>query len=152
MEWVINDRNVKIVGYNTERNWFVQLPVKEWLCVLLINDKPRRYIDEVISKIILKDVAYICSIGPLAERVHDWGDEEINFRESDFDKAYLPGHAIITTWDTDLEEGIWSSLYASYSEEVIIKEVVILDITDDLEIPSVRAYLEQLIAGDTGIK
>ena len=51
LEEIINDLRIRIVGYSTEKNWFGQLPSKDWLCILVVNEKPRRYIDEVISKI-----------------------------------------------------------------------------------------------------
>jgi len=79
LEEVINNRKVKIVGYSTEKNWLDQLPNRDWLCLLLVNDKHRRYIDEVITKILFKDVGYICTIGKQAELVHDLVNEEITF-------------------------------------------------------------------------
>ncbi|KAA3437925.1 DUF7684 family protein [Rufibacter hautae] len=142
---LINNRKVKIVGYSTEKNWLDQLPNKEWLCAMVVNDKPRRYIDEVINKIINNDVGYVCTMGKQAELVHDLIDEEITFRESEIEKPYLPKHSIITTWDIDIEEEIWFALFAAYSEEIEIKEVVILDMTDGLEMPRVETFLEKII-------
>jgi hypothetical protein len=63
LEEFLNERKIRIVEYSTEKNWFSLLPNKEWLCVLVVNDKPRRYVDEVISKILAKDVVYVCAIG-----------------------------------------------------------------------------------------
>jgi len=145
LEELINNRKVKIVGYSTEKNWLDHLPNKEWLCALVVNDKPRRYIDEVINKIINKDVVYVCTMGKQAELVHDLVDEEITFRECEIEKPYLPNHSIITTWDIDIEEEIWFALFSAYSEEVEIKEVIILDMTDGLEMPRVEACLARII-------
>lgn len=144
MEEVINNRKVKITGYSTEKNWQGELPNRDWLCVILINNKPRRYIDEVISKIIVRDVGYVCSVGKQAELVHDLVDEEITFRECEIDKPYLPNHSIITTWHNDIVEGIWFALFAANTEEAEIKEVVILDMTDGQETPRVKECLEKI--------
>ncbi|GAB2775119.1 hypothetical protein GCM10027275_17730 [Rhabdobacter roseus] len=140
----INDRKITIIEYSTEKNWFDQIPLKNWLCVLIVNDKPRRYIDEVIRKVISKDVVYICTIGKQSKQIHDLIDEEISFIAVDINSPYLPQHTIITTWHLDFEEGIWFSLFAAYSEEVIIKEIVILDMTDGSEIPRVKAFIKKI--------
>ncbi|MFB9865495.1 DUF7684 family protein [Rufibacter immobilis] len=144
LEEVINSRKVKLVGYSTEKNWLVHIPNNDWLCILVVNDKPRRYIDEVISKIIVKDVGYVCTMGSQAELVHDLVDEEITFRECDIDKLYLPKHSIITTWHSDFEDGIWFALFAADSEEFKINEVVILDMTDGHETQRIKTCLEKI--------
>ncbi|GAB2537270.1 DUF7684 family protein [Rufibacter soli] len=144
MKELINDRRIRIIEYSTEKNWFGQLPSKDWLCILLVNDKPRRYIDEVITKIIVRDVGYVCTIGKQAEQVHDLIDEEITFRECEIEKPYLPKHKIITTWHSDFEDGIWFALFAAASEEFKIKEVIILDMTDGQETQRIETCLEKI--------
>ncbi|GGK80092.1 hypothetical protein ACD591_08070 [Rufibacter glacialis] len=144
LEEVINNRKVKLVGYSTEKNWLDQLPNKDWLCILVVNDKPRRYIGEVITKIIAKDVGYICTMGSQAELVHDLADEEIGYRYAEIEEAYLPSHSIITTWHNDFEDGIWFALFAADSEEFNIKDVVILDMTDGQENQRLKACLEKI--------
>jgi len=150
LEELINNRKIKVVGYSTEKNWLDQLPNKVWLCVLLVNNKPRRYVDEVITKIIFKDVGFVCTIGNQAELIQDLVDEEISFRESEIEEPYLPNHIIITTWHSDFEKGIWYSLFAADSEEVEIKKVVILDMTDGLEMTRVKACLEKIREEESG--
>ncbi|ALJ00694.1 DUF7684 family protein [Rufibacter tibetensis] len=143
MEGIINNRLVKLVEYSTENNWSDQLPNKDWLCILVANDMPRRYIDEVISKIIAKDVGYVCAIGNQAELAHDLVDEEISFRYAEIEKTYLPNHTIVTTWHNDYEDGIWFALLAADSEEFKIKEVVIFAMIDGHETKRVKACLEK---------
>ena len=144
MEEVINDRRIRIVEYSTEKNWFGQLPSEDWLCILVVNDKPRRYIDEVISKIIAKDVRYVCTIGKQCELAHDLLDEEITFREVEIEKLYLPNHDIMTTWHHDFEEGIWFATFAAHDEEIRIKEIIILDMTDGAETQRVKECLKKI--------
>ena len=83
-------------------------------------------------------------MGRQAEQVHDLVDEEICYRESEIEELYLPDHSIITTWHPNFEEGTWFALFAANSENVNIKQVVILDLTDGIEIPKVKACLDKL--------
>jgi hypothetical protein len=50
----------------------------------------------------------------------------------------------MTTWHHNFEEGIWFAVFAAYDNEVHIKEVVILDMTDSAEIPRIEAYIKKL--------
>lgn len=144
MEELLNDRKIRFVEYSTEKNWLDQLPNKDWLCILVVNDKPRRYVDEVISKILTKVEAYVCTIGGQCELVHDLIDEEISFREVDIENLYLPKHQIMTTWHHDFEDGIWFAIYAAHNEEVSIKEIVFLDMTNGIEISRIDAAINKI--------
>ena len=83
-------------------------------------------------------------MGRQAEQVHDLVDEEICYRESEMEELYLPDHSIITTWHANFEEGAGFALFAANSENVDIKEVVILVLKVGIEIPKVKAYMDQL--------
>ena len=141
-----NNREIVFIKYSTEENWIKDIPNKNWLCILVDNDRPRRYLDEVISKIINNDVCYVCTIGQSSEKTHDLIDEEIEFREVDIDHSYLPKHQIMTVWDTDMAEGIWFAFYAAHSADVIIDKVVVLDMTNGQEIEEVRKIIDELKA------
>ena len=140
----INSRNVVLVEYNTDQNWFSQLPNQNWLCVLVSDDRDRNYLDEVISKIINKNVCYLCTVGKQCELVHDLADEEIAFREFDFDKPYLPEYDIMTTWHQDFEEGIWFSIIAAHHDEIEIETVVILDMTNGQRMAAIQTALDKV--------
>lgn len=144
MEAFLNDRKILTVEYSTEKNWFSQLPDKDWLCVLVVNEKPRRYIDEVISKILAKDVCYVCTIGKQCELVHDLIDDEIAFREVEIENRYLPNHEIMTTWHNDFEEGIWFAIFAAYDNKITINKVIILDMTDGVLMPRIEACISKI--------
>lgn len=126
----VNNREIVFVTYSTERNWAKELPKSNWLCILVDNDRPRHYIDEVISKIIGNDVCWVLTVGHSCELTHDLMDEEIAFRQVDIENLYLPKHDIMTTWHTDFDEGIWFGIHSACVEDVQIDKVVILDMTD----------------------
>ena len=139
----INDREVIEVKYSTEENWIKNIPRTNWVCLLVDNDRPRRYLDEVISKIINYDVCYVCTVGQSCERTHDLIDEEIAFREVDVDKLYLPKHHIMTTWHDDFDEGIWFSIFAAHHDEVQIDKIVVLDMTDGQEMGRINKLISE---------
>lgn len=137
----INGREIMLVVYSTERSWIKEIPKENWACVLVDNDRPRNYIDEVISKIINNDVCYVCTVGQSCEKTHDLIDEEILFREVDIEKLHLPNHLIITTWHTDFDEGIWFAIFAAHHDEVLIEKIVVLDMTDGKEFNRINKLL-----------
>ena len=141
---LINDKEIIQVKYSTNVNWQRELPRKNWLCLLVDNNRERRYLDEVISKIINNDVCFICTVGQSCELTHDLVDEEITFREVDIENHYLPNHSIMTTWHEDFDEGIWFAINAAHHSEIAIKKVVILDLTDGNEDARISQLLDEL--------
>ncbi|GAB4034755.1 DUF7684 family protein [Spirosoma jeollabukense] len=143
MEKRINSREILFVEYNTAQNWYAQIPNQNWLCVLISDDRDRRYLNEVITKIIAKDVCWICTLGKQCELVHDLIDEEIVFREVDIEDLYLPKHEIMTTWHHDFEEGIWFSIIAANHDEIAIEKVILLDMTNGQRINDIQMGLDK---------
>ena len=139
----LNNREIIFITYSTDRNWTAELPKSNWLCILVDNDRPRNYMDEVISKIINNDVCYVCTVGQSCELTHDLVDEEIVFRKVDIEDHYLPKHDIMTTWHTDFDEGIWFAVFAANDEDVSIDKVVILDMTNGQEKDRIVKLLEE---------
>ena len=129
----INNREIRVVKYSTEKNWLQELPSQNWLCVLCVNNTARNYLDEVFSKIIIRDVSWVCTIGEQCELAHDLLDEEINYRECEEPPLYLPKNGIMTTWDNDFAEGIWFAIYATHVYPTDISTVIILDMTGNEE-------------------
>lgn len=138
----LNNREIIFVTYSTEGNWDKQLPKSNWLCVLVDNDRPQNFLNEVISKIINNDVCWVSTVGQSCEKAHDIIDEEIVFREVDTEELHLPKHNIMTTWDSDFDEGIWFAVFAATHEEVSIEKVVILDLTSGQENGRITKLLE----------
>lgn len=140
----LNDREIITVKYSTEENWLKNIPQSNWLCILVDNNRQRKYLDEVISKIINNNVCYVCTVGQSCEKTHDLIDEEIVFREVDIEKLHLPNHHIMTTWHTDFDEGIWFAIFAAHHDEVFIEKVVILDMTEGGELNRIKKLLDDI--------
>ena len=117
----INGREVIAINYSTEANWLKDIPKKKWLCILVNNNRERRYLEEIISKIVDHDVCYVCTVGEGCELTHDLVDEEISFKEAEIENRHLPKHLIITTWHQDFQEGFWFAFHAARHEEVEIE-------------------------------
>ncbi len=138
----LNDREIILVTYSTEYNWTDKLPDSNWLCILVDNDRPRNYINEVVSKLIEKDVVWVCTLGQSSEKVHDLIDEELAYREADIEALYLPEHDVMTTWHNNFDEGIWFGIYSANDESHKINKVVILDMTGGKESEKINKLLE----------
>lgn len=139
----LNNRELIFITYSTEKNWEKDLPKNNWLCILVDNDRPRQYIDEVISKIIENDVSWVLTVGQSCELIHDLIDEEIVFRQVDIDHLYLPKHDIMTTWHKDFDEGIWFGIFAANDGDLQIDKVVFLDMTEGEEGQRISKLIEE---------
>lgn len=122
-------KNINYVEYDTAKNWISGFPTENWCLVIITNNDERRYYDEIIRKSLNLDVGYICAIGKHHDLVHDLADEEIKFREVDFEEHYLPTHTIMTVGDENLEKGLWFSVYCTLNDGPEIKNIVIIDLT-----------------------
>jgi hypothetical protein len=131
LSWRINNRTVRIVNYSLAEDWTKDLPKSEWVCLVFDDDSPKRYIDEMSNKVLDSNVSYICCTGENAELVHDMFDEEIVFR--DVEDLPLPNHQLMTTFDKDLNEHLWFSIFVAASDEVDIDKVIVLDMTKGLK-------------------
>jgi hypothetical protein len=124
---LIPQRQLLFVPYRTDADWLAELPVANWLCVLLADEAPRRYLDEVLPKLLLRNVAWVCCAGRHSERVHDLLDDEIVF--SDMEQHYLPPHPVVTTWHEQIAEALEFARFTAYHETVSIEHVAVLDLT-----------------------
>ena len=124
----IHDRNIVYQQYNTSINWVKDFPTRKWCIAIIADEKKPAYFDEIIRKVIDRDVSYICGIGQQSDFIHDLADEELMIR--DVERKYLPKHIIMTTGHNNLEEGLWFSIYATENNETEIDTIVILDVTN----------------------
>mgnify|MGYP003634313159 CR=1 FL=1 len=124
-----NDRMIKFVEFDTEKNWISDFPNKNWCLIIIADEKNTNYFDEIIRKSIDKNVGYICGVGKQNELIHKMADEEIEFRNVDIDNYYLPEHVIMTIGEKDFDNGIWFGLNLTYNSETDINEIIILDVT-----------------------
>lgn len=144
-DYFLHGRRVILIEYDTATNWSNGLPNANWLCVLASDDRERRYLDEIISKIIAKDVGWVVTIGNQCELVHDLIDEEIAFRQADIEPLYLPKHDdIMTTFHHDFADGIWFSIVAAHDDDFEIETVVILDLTRGARRSDIDAALAKI--------
>jgi len=140
---IINNRKIYFVKYDTELDWTKDLPMLNWLCILINNDCDKKYLVEAISKVINNDVSFICSIGRSSEATQILIDEELVFRDVDIENLYLPSHIIKTTWNSNYDEGIRFSIFGACHEEVEIDKVVVLDMSKGEETDRIFQILSE---------
>lgn len=130
MALTANDREIVVVRYSTEQNWDKDIPNENWLCVLVDNDSPTTNVKEAISRILDKNVCYVCTTGESCEKNHDLVDNEISSREIDLEGPSLPEHFIITAWRKDFDQGVLFAIFEAGNDDVSsIEKVVILDMS-----------------------
>ncbi|MEQ8685692.1 MAG: hypothetical protein RIE86_10380 [Imperialibacter sp.] len=127
----INRRLIRYVEFDTSNDWAAQLPTNKWLAIILANNFGKKYIEEVVRKSIDRNVCWITGLGELHKVVHEITDEEIAFRDTDIEPHHLPRHTIVTTDDSDFDEGVWFSVFSAFNNECSIDEVVIINTTGD---------------------
>ncbi|MEQ8415834.1 MAG: hypothetical protein RIB71_15255 [Imperialibacter sp.] len=127
----INGRLIRYIEFGTSTDWATGLPRDKWLAIIIANNFGKKYIGEVVRKSIDRNVCWISGLGELHELVHELADEEIAFRDADIEPHHLPEHMIVTTSDSDFDEGVWFSVFSASNDECRIDEVVIINATGD---------------------
>jgi len=108
-------------------NWANEMPIENWLLMVVADDKPTSVLDEIARKSIDKDVCYVCCLGEQSEKLHDTFDDIITLREVEIEHGHLPAFHIMTTWHNDFEEGVWFATFVAEDDEQEIKTVFCLD-------------------------
>ena len=125
----ILDREIVYAKYDTRKSWISEFPNKNWCLLIIAEQANKRYFSEIISKAIDRNVGYICGIGKQHNLIHNIADDEIQFRDADIEKHYLPNHTIMTVGEEDFEEGLWEGIFITHNLETDIDTIVILDVT-----------------------
>ncbi|HEX8425422.1 DUF7684 family protein [Hymenobacter sp.] len=140
---LLNNRKITITKYSTEKPWLKEIPDQDWLCILVVDNIPRRYLDEVLPKLLLKNICWLCTVGSQCEFVHDLMDEEIIYRQVEETQPHLPKHFVFTSWHEDFNEGFSFAIYAARHDAVDIKNVVVLDMTNGIDQARIESALTQ---------
>ena len=127
----INNREIKYLEFSLTEPWYDSLPSKDWLLFVIAEEKNLNYFQEVISKSLENDVAYLSCTGKSGEYFHDIFNEEIAFREADIEPHYLPDHFIITVWNQDLKEALWFATKLAVNDKVQIDIIICIDLSEN---------------------
>ena len=130
MGLTINNREIIVVRYGAGQNWDQDIPHKNWVCVLMDNDSPEARVKEAISKILDRDVCYVCTTGANCEETCNLLEHEITCREVDLGDLHLPEHFVITARHKDFNQGVLFAIFDAGNDDVSsIDKVVILDMS-----------------------
>jgi hypothetical protein len=117
---------INFVEFDTTKNWIDEFPNKDWSVVIFADVLNRNYFDEIIRKVIDRNVLWISSVGKQQDLIHDMSDDEILIR--DIENGYLPNHDIMNIGVTDLIDGLFSGIFLPIQSEENIQEIVIIDV------------------------
>lgn len=127
---IINSRKLIYQKYATDISWEKALPNANWVAVVIVDDSHKNILRELLHKLINHNACYICCAGLQSELLHDMIDDEIVFREVDFEDLYLPPFDIITTWNKDVDGALWYAAFSAVLDTEKIDIVMCLDTTD----------------------
>ncbi|MBK7712541.1 MAG: hypothetical protein IPJ37_17445 [Bacteroidales bacterium] len=130
---ISNDRLVYYLNLENLENWDDLLPQDNWLALLLNDSSEINSIVPIAGKIIDKKVNFVCIVGHDCEQIHDIFDRVI------IEKRIKNGLSIaspddfldepLTTWDENLENGLWFSIMCAYHDYKQIENIVCIDIS-----------------------
>ncbi|HCQ12097.1 hypothetical protein [Flavobacterium sp.] len=132
---------INFVEFDTTKNWIDEFPNKDWSVVIFADVLNRNYFDEIIRKVIDRNVLWISSVGKQQDLIHDMSDDEILIR--DIENGYLPNHDIMTIGVTDLIDGLFSGIFLPIQSEENIQEIVIIDV-EKLNYNKIISAIEKL--------
>lgn len=116
---------IRFVEFDTSKNWIAKFPDKDWVVVIVANKLNRNYFDEIIRKVIDRNVIWISSVGEQQDLIHEMADDEILIR--DIENGYLPNHDIMTIGESNLLDGLFNGIFLPIQSEDNVKEAVIVD-------------------------
>ncbi|WP_419698689.1 DUF7684 family protein [Mucilaginibacter sp. NFX135] len=126
---VLNHRRIIYQQYSQKLDWTKEMPNENWLLIVVAEDKNKQLLNEIARKALDRNVCYVCCLGQQSELLHDIVDEEIVIRE--VDPEYNPlTHFIVTTWDFNIEKGLWNAIYTANNDEGEINTVFCLHASD----------------------
>lgn len=135
----IKGRAVFYQRFDKGNNWSKDFPIKNWLSFVIVENNNETELSEISAKLIENNVCYVCCSGPNCELLHDTVDYDIVIRE--IENLYLPPFDIMTTWNDNIEDHFWFSIYAAYNEPETINTIVCLD----TGINSLERELEEIL-------
>ncbi|MBD1366961.1 hypothetical protein IDJ77_24335 [Mucilaginibacter sp. ZT4R22] len=137
----VNSRKVFYQKYSTELPWSKNIPTQNWLAFVIVANQAKTKLAEIANKLIGHNACFICCSGAQGELLHDMIDEEIVFRQVDFEDLYLPPFDIVTTWHNNIAEGLWYATKAACNDPIKIDKVVCLDASESGIEPEIRELL-----------
>lgn len=136
----LNDREIIYVRHSLERPWYKAFPNQSWLLFVIADKFESTIFREINRRALDNNVVYVCSTGREGEKFHTIINEDIVVRDADI-WQYLPKHIIMTTWNEDMVEGLWFTMWAAQSPDEEINTIICLD----LSLADQRIALKELV-------
>ena len=143
-----NGRQLYHISGRELGQWEALLPKTNWLALPILELPDKSQAERIARACLDNDVAYVCTLGPACEMLHDWIDETILVdrvngglsvsSQEDFE------HSPMTTWHDDFKEGVWFALTVAYDDYKEINAVVCIDMTEQGEKERIGSLLEAI--------
>lgn len=124
----INKRSVYHHKHDPIANWSEGFPKANWLLFAFVEGSDKSELARVSAMLIENNCCYVCCSGEEGHLLHDMVDLALVMRE--VDGNYLsPFDAVMTTWNANLEDEFWFSIYAAHNDPEIIDKIICLDLS-----------------------
>jgi len=147
---IINGRKIFYLDISNDLEIFKSYAFGNWVLLVILDnpaDLPERFADICIDK----DVLYVCAAGDAGRRVA----KVFSFNMVDRELAGkgLPSwyqsedDVLMTSWDEDISEALFSATFAANYGEISIENVVVVNLTTDNYFPTIQQLAKQLNDG-----
>ncbi|MEO1033265.1 MAG: hypothetical protein AAFX55_17810 [Bacteroidota bacterium] len=141
----INRRKIYYVQIRNNSEWKSSLPKNDWVAFTIANKEDEELVPPCVKVCMDKNVSYICSAGTLAHWTENYFDEEIAWREVDYEmrtkQAFDYEKSPVTTAHKNFGEGFWFASTLANDDNFDIDKVVCIDFTKR----KVKKHLTDLI-------
>ena len=145
----IGERQIFYCHIRSDEKWFDSISFDNWIAFTIANDEDKQLLHDMTGHCVDKGVCYSCSAGQLASLTEDYFDEEIVWRQVQYEEetGELQDYeaAPMTTFDENFDEGFW---FAATNAKQVVNDsyttslqVVCIDCTQR----KVRRHLLNLI-------
>ena len=128
----IGRRKVYYIQIRNNATWEASMPVRDWVALTIANQEDTALVPRVIKACLNRNVSYTCSVGDFASMTEAFFDEEIVWREVEYErktKKKFEGISPLTTAHENLEEGFWFAATVANVDQFDINKVVCIDLT-----------------------
>ena len=128
----IANRKIYYLPIRNNSTWQASMPISDWVVLTIADREDADLVPMVVKACLNSKVSYTCSVGAYAVMTEAYFDEEIVWREVEYErktKKKFEGISPLTTAHENLEEGFWFAATVANVEPFEISQVVCINLT-----------------------
>jgi hypothetical protein len=147
----INNRKILYLDIIDDLKEFESLPLQNWALLIIADSTDFEQLHSFAELSIDKDVLYVSAAGAAASQIDDLFDMAMVMRT--IEESKLPSwyksedDVLMTTWHSDIENGLWFITNAAHYEDHLINTVVVANWTGEDLLPRITDLVNRIIEG-----